>query len=78
MQNISEAEAEKFTKSCAEAARYPTNLVYDDNYDHILKGYVARLEEHDRRLFFDESRASLCIRDLDEGVNSLSWESLVT
>jgi hypothetical protein len=78
MQDISEAEAEKFTKSCAEAARYPVNLVYDDNYDHVLKDYVARLELYDKRLFFDESKASLCLRDLDEGVNCLSLEFLVT
>lgn len=71
MQGMSEAEGEKFARSCVEAAKYPVNLVYHGTYDHILEGYGARLDEQEDRLFFDESKANLCLRDYDEGVKGL-------
>ncbi|KAH7305646.1 hypothetical protein BKA65DRAFT_520672 [Rhexocercosporidium sp. MPI-PUGE-AT-0058] len=66
MQNVADAEAKRFAKSCAEAAKYPNNLLYDDSYDHTRKGYSDRLDDQEERLFFDESKASMCLRDFDE------------
>jgi hypothetical protein len=63
------SEKERFQISCAEAANYPKNLVYHDTYDHILKGYIDRLDEQAERLFFDESKASLSVRDYDADLN---------
>jgi hypothetical protein len=68
MQEMSEAEGEKFARSCTAAGEYPVNLVYHGTYDHILKGYGERLDEQENRLFFDESKANLCLRDYDDGV----------
>ncbi|KAH8590628.1 hypothetical protein B0O99DRAFT_579875 [Bisporella sp. PMI_857] len=68
MQDISDAEWDKFTRSCVEAARYPTNLVYHDTYDHISEGYSERLDEQENRIFVDEAKASLTLRDYDEAV----------
>ena len=75
MQDMSEAEGEKFACSCAEAADYPLNLVYQNTYHHILKSYSERLDEQEKRLFFDESKANLCLRDYDEGVKGLPSHS---
>ena len=69
MQDVAEAEATKFAKSCEDAGDYPNNLVYDDSYDHIVRDYGQRLDDQEERLFFDESRTSLCLRDLDERLN---------
>jgi len=75
MQEMSKAEGERLARSCATAEEYPLNLAYDGTYDHILKGYSERLDEQEDRLFFDESKANLCLRDYDYGVEGwfYSW-----
>jgi hypothetical protein len=66
---------EKFSQSCDEAANYPQNLVFPNAYDHFLAACVERLDEQEERLFFDESKASLSIRDyLDSVEGKLSMK----
>jgi hypothetical protein len=60
---------ELFARSCNEAANYPKNLVYPIAYDHFLTACVERLDEQEKRLFFDESKASLSIRDYEASVD---------
>ena len=69
------SEREKFIRSCNDAIAYPNNLVYHNSYDHVLQSYVERLDEHEKRLFFGESRASLSIRDYDDDVKGLQVSS---
>jgi hypothetical protein len=69
------SDRDKFIKSCDDAPKFPSNLVYPNAYNHILVAYLDRLEKEDSRLFFDESKASLVIRDYDENVQGTrSWK----
>jgi hypothetical protein len=56
----------RFTQSCADAAEYPKNLVCHKSYDYLLTAYAEQLDEQESRLFCDDSKASVYIRQHNE------------
>jgi hypothetical protein len=56
----------RFIQSCANAAEYPKNIVCHNSYDYLLIAYTEHLDEQESRLFCDESKAVVYIRQYDE------------
>ena len=57
---------EQFRNSFDAASTYPKNLVHHNGFDYNLDAYVQRLDEHDSRLFCEESKASLDFWECDD------------
>ncbi|EPE29986.1 hypothetical protein GLAREA_01146 [Glarea lozoyensis ATCC 20868] len=60
------ADQQLFERSCQDTAKFPQNLVYPDTYDHLLVSYLERLQKEESRLFHDEPKAEVSIRDFDD------------
>jgi hypothetical protein len=56
----------RFTQSCTNAAEYPKNIVCHSSYDYLLAAYTEQLNAQESRLFCDESKAAVYIRQYDE------------
>jgi hypothetical protein len=59
-------DEERFKQSCTNAAGYPKNIIYHNSYDHVLTTYAEQLNEQESRLFCDELKAAVYIRDYNE------------
>ena len=65
------------TVSCEAALEFPRNLVRHDSYEYILNSYHSRLDEHEKRLFQDESKSTLDFSELDHDGNCQSSTNLI-
>ncbi|TVY83100.1 hypothetical protein LSUE1_G005916 [Lachnellula suecica] len=61
-------DKEKFVRSCQASEVYPNNLLYQDTYDHILADHIERLDAQESRIFCEESKSGLDIRDYDGSI----------
>ena len=56
----------RFTQSYTNAAEYPKNIVCHCSYDYVLAAYTEQLDAQESRLFCDESKAAIHIRQYIE------------
>jgi hypothetical protein len=61
-------EEMRFMLSCNNAAEYPKNIVYHNVYEYVLDAYSERLDEQQNRLFCEDSKAAVNLRDYDDRV----------
>lgn len=52
-------DEEAFRGSFGDFDRFPTNLVYNNTYKHVLEAYVERLALQNDRLFSSEDKTSV-------------------
>lgn len=56
----------RFIQACSAAAEYPKNVVCHNIYDYLLVAYTEHLDEQENRLFCDELKAVVHMRQYDE------------
>ena len=69
---------DQFVDSCNAFETYPQNLVHHRTFEHNLKAYFDRLNDQERRLFHDESKASLDFWELNDEDDGASPNSIST
>ena len=60
------SDKQLFSRSCLDAATFPRNAVRSTTSPHQLNGFSRRLDEHDKRLFCPDGRASLDLWQYDD------------
>jgi hypothetical protein len=65
------SDKQLFARSSKDAATFPRNTVRSTTSPHQLGGFSRRLDEHDRRLFCPDGKASLDLWEYDDNVEGM-------
>lgn len=57
---------DQFIASCNAAPDYPRNIINHNTYEYILRAYTERLNEQERRIFSDETKAAQEFWEFDD------------